>query len=164
MTFEELTEGYRETTPILLHIKLTEYDDSFAKYIAESGLPIIPGVVSLDMLRCFSKYFSAENILAFLPVANMAEEYYKKGAGIIRLWEQWLTDITPRDVKRVCPDAQVYIMACNLQESPFEKMSLGSMDGSWESLDKCKKLGADGVLLNDIEMALSWKNSNTNMK
>lgn len=158
MTFEELAKGYKEKTPILLHIKLTEYDENFARYIVDSGLPIIVGVISLEMLKCFSKLLPPENILAFLPQPEDAEEYYKGGAGIIRLWEQWLTRIAPQDVKNKCPNAKVYIMACNLEHEPWEGISLESMDGSRESLDKCCELGADGVLLNHIEMALEWRN------
>lgn len=160
LTFEELKCGYKEKTPILLHIKLTEYDEDFAKYIVESGLPIIVGVLSLDMLKCFSKLLPKERILAFLPNAEDAEDYYKNGAGIIRLWEQWLNTITPHDVKEKCPEAKVYVMACNLNREPWAGMSLESMDGSKTSLDKCNKLGADGVLLNNIEMALNWRKEN----
>lgn len=157
MTFEELKTGYKEKTPILLHIKLMEYDDEFARYIANSQLPIIVGVVSIDMLKCFSKVLPKERILAFLPRPEDAEEFYKNGAGIIRLWEQWLKNITPYDVKKKCKDAEVYIMACNLGCEPWEKMNLETMHGSCESLEKCYELGADGVLLNDIEMALDWR-------
>ncbi len=157
MTFEELKAGYKEETPILLHIKLTEYDESFAKYIVDSGLPLIVGVLSLDMLKCFSKLLPKEQILAFLPKIEDVEEYYKNGVGIIRLWEQWLTKITPDDVRKTCPDAKVYIMACNLERESWEGMTLESMDGSRESLDKCLELRADGVLLNNIDMALEWR-------
>lgn len=157
MTFDDLKNGYKEKTPILLHIKLTEYDEEFAKYIVYSGLPIIVGVLSLDMLKCFSKLLPKERILAFLPKIEDAEEYYKNGVGIIRLWEQWLPKITPSDVKEKCPDAKVYIMACNLERESWEGMTLECMDGSKESLDKCFELGADGVLLNNIEMAIEWR-------
>ena len=157
LKFDDLINGYSEKTPILLHIKLKEYDEAFAEYIASSGLPIIAGVMSLDMLKCFSKHLPPERILAFLPKAVYAKDFYDGGAGIIRLWEQWLGDVTPSDIKKICPDAQVYIMACNLKEEAYEYMSLESMDGSYESLDKCYELGADGVLLNDIDIALDWR-------
>ena len=157
LTFEELKKGYKEETPILLHIKLKDYDNEFAKYIAESGLPIIAGVVSLDMLKSFSQHLPSERILAFMPDYKMAEDFYKAGAGILRLWEHWLDDIKPKDVKKQCPNAQVFIMASNLQGKFHEGIPLEWMDGSYESLDKCYSLGADGVLLNDIEMAFKWK-------
>ena len=157
ITFDELAANYKENTPILLHIKLTDYDEELAKYIVDSGLPVVPGVMSLDMLKCFAAHLPPERILAFLPSEKDAEAFYQNGAGILRLWEQWLTRVTPADIKAKCPNAQVFIMACNLTEEPFAAMSLETMNGSIESLEKCQALGADGVLLNHIEMALAWR-------
>ena len=159
LTFEELKKGYNDKTPILLHIKITEFDEPFAKYISNSGLPIIAGVMSIPMLKCFSRFLPKERILAFLPNEKDALEYYEGGAGIIRLWEQWLNRVTPADIKKICPNSKVFIMACNLTCEPFNEMSLASMDGSEESLEKCQNYGADGVLLNNIDMALNWRNN-----
>lgn len=157
LTFRELTAGYQEKTPILMHIKLLEFDMDFAKEMVDSGLPIIAGVVSRQMLSCFAKLLPPERILAFLPEPSMAEEFFAMGAGILRLWEQWLDTCTPAMIKEKCPNAQVFIMACNIKRAPWEGIPLKSMDGSAESLAMCEKLGADGVLLNDIEMALAWR-------
>lgn len=158
LTFEQLKNGYKESTPLLLHIKLLDYDMDFAKMIAESGLPIIAGVMSLDMLKCFSAFFPPERILAFLPKAEMAKDFYENGTGIIRLWEQWLDKVTPADIKKDCPNAEVFIMMCNVGETGG-LITLESMDGSISSLEKCKALLADGVLLNNTEMALEWQNN-----
>lgn len=157
LTFHRLAAEYKEQTPILLHIKLLDYDEAFARHVVDSGLPIIPGVMSLDMLRCFTAYLPPERILAFIPQPEMAKDFYDNGVGIIRLWEQWLEDITPADVKAMCPNAQVFIMACNLKRGEDQHIPLETMDGSRESLEKCLALGADGVLLNRIEMALEWR-------
>ncbi len=156
ITFDELVKGYKEKTPILLHIKLTEYDESFAKYIVDSKLPIIAGVLSIDMLNCFSSILPPERILAFLPKPEDAKEYYEKGAGIVRLWEQWLNRIIPSDIKVIYPNAKVFIMACDLENEPEDGVELENMNGSETSLEKCADLGADGVLLNNIAMALDW--------
>ncbi len=157
LTFEELKNGYTEDTPILLHIKLTDFDEEFAEYVSNSGLPIIAGVMSIPMLESFAKFLPSERILAFLPNETNAEEFHRGGAGIIRLWEQWLNRITPADIKKICPNAKVFIMACELKREPYNEMSLSTMDGSIESLEKCLVLGADGVLLNNIDMALDWR-------
>jgi len=157
LTFEELKNGYNADTPILLHIKLLDFDEEFAKYISNSGLPIIAGVMSIQMLGCFSRFLPKERILAFLPNEKDALEFYEGGAGIIRLWEQWLNRVTPADIKAICPDSKVFIMACNLMREPFNEMALSTMDGSEESLNKCLNFGADGVLLNNIDMALNWR-------
>lgn len=159
LTFDELAKGYSEKTPILLHIKLKEYNEDLAKYVVDSGLPLIVGVMSIPMLNCFTPLLPSENILAFMPTPDSARKFYENGAGIIRLWEQWLNRKTPNDIKSVYPNAQVYIMACNIVREAWEGIPLESMDGSIESLEKCYELGADGVLLNNIEMALNWRNN-----
>lgn len=157
LTFDRLAAEYKEKTPILLHVKLEDYDEGFARYVVDSGLPVVPGLVSLDMLKCFAPLLPPERVLAFIPQPEMARDFYEHGAGIIRLWEQWLEDITPADIKTMCPDAQVFIMACNLKRGEDHVIPLETMDGSRESLDKSLALGADGVLLNKIEMALAWR-------
>ena len=160
LTFSELAKGYKEQTPILLHVKLTDYDEDFARYVVSSGLPLIVGVVSLDMLKCFTPFLKPENVLAFLPSIDDAKDFYNAGAGIIRLWEHWLTQVTPTQIKEICPNAEVYIMASRLELKDITDISLitlEDMDGSILSLEKCEKLGADGVLLNKIEMALEWR-------
>lgn len=157
LTFQQLKEEYKEATPILLHVKLTDYDEDFARTVVDSGLPIVPGLVSLDMLKCFAPLLPPERILAFIPKPEMAEDFYRNGAGIIRLWEQWLPNVKPADVKTQCPNASVFIMACDLTQNAWAGIPLETMNGSRESLEKCLALGADGVLLNDIEMALAWR-------
>ena len=74
---------------------------------------------------------------------DSAQTYSEAGAGSIRLWDQWLTIVTPGDVKALCPGTEVFIMS-NRPES--------GMNGTDESLDELEKLGADGVLLNDIRL------------
>jgi len=158
LTFDRLAAEYKEDTPILLHVKLENYDETFARHVVDSGLPVVPGLVSLDMLKSFAPLLPPERILAFIPKADMAKEFYDNGAGIIRLWEQWLDRVTPADVKAQCANAQVFIMACDRQADPWAGIPLETMNGSMESLERCKSLGADGVLLNDIEMAIAWRN------
>lgn len=156
LTFDELARNYRGSAPILLHIKLTDYDEDFARMVVSSGLDVVPGVQSQQMLRCFAPFLPPQKLLAFLPEPGLTRQYYDGGCGIIRLWEFWLDQITPADVKAMCPGAQVFVMACNL-ESEIQDITLETMNGSPQSLDKCHGLGADGVLLNDIQMALAWR-------
>lgn len=157
LTFDQLARGYHVCTPILLHIKLETYDEAFARMIVNSGLPLIVGVVSLEMLKCFSPLLPRQNILAFLPSPKDADVFYHGGAGILRLWEQWLGDVTPAALKARYPDAEVFIMACSMAAKAGDEIPLQSMDGSVESLDYAMCLGADGMLLNNIEMALAWR-------
>ena len=143
ITFEELVANYRESTPILLHIKLTDYDEVFTKYIVDSGLPLVPGVMSLDMLKCFAAHLPPERILAFLPSEKDAEAFYQNGAGILRLWEQWLCD---ERINAVLSSGKgLWIMANNPE--------LGFGYSSPALLKQWKDMGVDGVLINDISPA-----------
>ena len=157
LTFDELVAVYHEVTPILLHIKTAEADETLARRIVDSGLPIVVGVSSLAMLHCMAKYLPPERILAFMESHDLAKAYYDGGAGIIRLWENWLDRITPADVKAICPNAKVFIMSCRIDWKDTKEIALSDMDGSGESLDKCLALGADGVLINDMQIALAWR-------
>ena len=157
LTFDRLCEEYKESTPILLHIKLLDPDAPFVEKVASSGLPITAGVMSLPMLQLFAEKFPAERILAFMPKPEMAGDFYRGGAGILRLWEDWLCRITPADLHTAYPDAKVFIMAYDPARDPEHTYYLPSMDGSAETLDRCEAMGADGVLLNDLAMALEWR-------
>lgn len=161
LTFDALAAGYHEATPILLHIKTLEADAELTERIVNSDLPIVAGVSSLEMLRSVSKYLPPERILGFMGEKDLAKQYYEGGAGIIRLWENWLDSVTPADVKNMCPGVQVFIMACNINWKTTKEITLCNMDGSSESLDKCHALGADGVLMNDMQIALSWRRQNS---
>ncbi len=146
--FEELLASYDCDTPILLHIKMKTLNEDFVEMIRETDIPFIFGVVSVEAVRTLSEYFPPERILAFMPKKNMYEEFFSAGAGNIRLWEPWLRDITPDMVKQRCRGCEVWIMACDKNKC---------MDGSRETLDKCLCLGVDGILLDDIHMALEWR-------
>ena len=147
--FDELTERYDSTTPILLHIKMKTLKEDFVERIRKTKVPFIFGAVSAEVVDTLHQYFPPERILAFMPKPTDYEDFYRAGAGNIRLWEHWLDQVTPAEVKAACPDAEVWIMARNAQKSN---------DGSEETLDRCLALGADAVLLDDIVMALAWRN------
>ncbi len=150
VTFRELLEKYNCSTPVLLHIKMAEPAEDFLEIIRETKVPFVFGVISEKAAKLVSQYFPPERILAFMPDKSAAEVYYRTGCGIIRLWEHWLGDITPDMVKEKCPGAMVWIMSRDANKS---------MNGSAESLDRCLKLGADGVLLNDIALGVRWRKS-----
>ena len=85
-----------------------------------------------------------DRILA-LP-SRMIIKNLRKRSGHNTALEYWLADIDISDVKAASA-ARGLIMSCD------EK---GSMNGSETSLNYFKKIGADGVLLNDIVMAINW--------
>ena len=150
VTFGELLERYKCHTPILLHIKMPEPQEDFLSMIRGAALPFVFGVITEQAAERISRYFPAERILAFIPKAGDAEGFYNKGCGIIRLWENWLDSITPEDIKQKFPGTEVWVMSRGENKSA---------NGSIESLNRLLALGTDGVLLNDIELALKWRAS-----
>ncbi len=146
-TLEEVLTGYRGDATILFDINLPAPKEDFFHMLKDSGHKVICGLSRFDSLSPCRRVFPTEQILAFVPPPEKHRfaEYHKAGAGIVRLWEDWLPEITPADVKKVCPDAQVFIMS---------KDPVTDMNGNPASLARLADMGADGVLLNDIEMAV----------
>lgn len=147
MTLDDLLNDYRADAYVLLHIKLSNPDETFFRKLFESEVKFICGVQSIKTAEVCRRVFSSDRILAFMPDMNMFREFFNAGAGIIRLWEQWLDRITPDDVHSACPGAEVYIMA--------NRPGTG-MNGTPESLADFAELNADGVLLNDIRMGVEF--------
>ena len=146
ITLDELTAGYKKTTPILLHVKeRTAWPDLIEKFEASKEMFIF-GVESIEMLKAVRTFMPKNRILAFMPHREMYPEFIAEGVGIIRLWEDWLPGITP-DMVHEAGAEQVWIM-CNTPEK--------GMDGTPESLDMLVKMNADGALISDVQMAMDW--------
>ena len=148
ITFSHLIAGYQKQTPILLHVKeRVPRPDLLALFRrGRESVELIFGVDSLELLRAVKAFTPADHLLAFLPEKELYPEFIAEGAGIIRLGEQWLAEITPDQVHAAGAD-QVWIM-CNALET--------GMDGSPESLDRFVQLHADGALVSDVAMGLAW--------
>lgn len=146
ITLDELTAGYKKSTPILLHVKeRTAWPDLIERFEAAKEMFIF-GVESIEMLKAVRAFMPKERILAFMPGKDMYPEFIQNGVGIIRLWEQWLDEITPEMVHAAGAE-QVWIM-CNTPEK--------GMDGTPESLNRFITLGVDGALISDVQMAMNW--------
>ena len=140
-TLRTLAEGYREKAPVLLDIAV-KADAKFLAALESLPFPFIVGVSRMEDVALYRKLVPPERLLGFLPEPGLAMSFRKDGCGIIRLWENWLGDITPADIKRMAPGTEVWIMSNRN----------GNMDGSAESIARLKELGADGVLLNDVTL------------
>lgn len=145
LTLSDLLNDYRGKASVLLHIKLNDPDEAFFRRLYDSTINFICGVQSPKTAQICRRVFPSERILAFMPKMEMYHEFYEAGAGIIRLWEHWLDQLTPDEIHSACPGAEVFIMA-NRPET--------GMNGTPESLAAITALHADGVLLNDIRMAI----------
>ena len=146
ITLDTLTTDYRKKTPILLHVKeRTPYPDLIERF-ERAPVEFIFGVESVAMLEAVRRFTPKDHILAFMPGRDMYPDFIAGGAGIIRLWEDWLNEITPDMVHAAGAD-QVWIM-CNTPEK--------GMDGTPESLDHFLTIHADGALVSDVAMAADW--------
>ena len=153
MTLYELFT-YSGDAFVLLHIKLDNPDEGFFRNLYNSPVKFICGTINVEMTRTAAKVFPSERILTFMQTGGSRNEildgaraHFDAGAGIIRLWEQWLKVVTPDDVRRICPGAEVFIMS----DDPVT-----GMNGNKESLDNLVRLSADGVLLNDIRLGVEY--------
>lgn len=151
MYLSDILDKYREKAFVLLHIKI-EIDESVFKLLWESEVNFICGIETLENLKKCRKYFPKDRILAFAGSREEVPEFYENGAGILRLWQNWLEEITPDEVKKTCPESQVWIMS-NSKEN--------GMDGNLESLKKIYSLNADGVLLNNIKLGIEFMSDKT---
>ncbi len=149
-TLEELLRSYHGNAAILLDINLKEPTEDFFRYVKDSGHHFVCGLTNPDFIGVCRKVFPPEQILSFIfPYDRMNfRAYYEAGAGIIRLWEDWLPELTPEIIKSACPGARVFIMSND---------PVTGMNGNAMSLQRLHALGADGVLLNDIKLAVAEK-------
>ena len=146
ITLDELTAGYTKKTPVLLHVKeRTAWTDLVERFEKAKEMFIF-GVESVEMLRAVRTFMPKERLLAFMPEKEMYPEFIAEGIGIIRLWEQWLGEITP-DMVHAAGAEQVWIMCWTKEKG---------MDGTPESLDMLTKMNADGALISDVKMAMEW--------
>ena len=153
MTLDELF-AYKGQAYVLLHIKLRGTDAVFFRKLADSPVKFICGVERPEAALVASEFFRPGRILAFIPdppdrewAIRTAKRFHDSGAGIIRLWENWLGFVTPEDIKTAIPGCEVWIMA---------NRRITGMNGTRESLEYIEALGADGVLLNDIRLGVEY--------
>jgi len=150
LTLNVLGEKYKPKTPVLLHIKITDADENLAYLLKNTGIDFICGLTGAETVKHFNKIFDKDRILAFMGDKNDAQSYLDNGAGIIRLWEQWISNINIGDIKKLPEKPEVWIMANN---------NFTGNNGSNESLNYFHDLGADGVLINDVELGIKWLSS-----
>lgn len=150
-TLADLLSTYGERVPILLHSKLERLTDTLLELLLSSPVKFILGVTNVRDVALCRRYLPKEQILAFMPKKEDAASFVEAGAGILRLWENWLSEIGMQDVKKAF-DAEVWIMSNH---------PVHGMNGSRASLDFLAAQGADGVLLNDIALGLAWRKERT---
>lgn len=149
--YDDLTDNYKERSGILFDLAFHAADKEFFNKLSKAPFHAIVGVHEIDEVKLALKYFKSEDILAFIPDLGSAEAFSKAGAGNIRLWEHWLDDTAISALKaKFPPEKEIWIMSFN----GSIHHPLFSMNSSVTQIDRLSALGADGILLNDIKMAV----------
>ena len=145
ITLDELLRCYRAKAFVLLHIKVDEPDESFFRMLRGSAINFICGIQSLKAAETCRRIFPPEQILAFMPALDMCVDFHRAGAGIIRLWENWLIALRRISARRLSGRRGLY----------NGKQSRHGYGWHARVARLLYKIGADGVLLNDIRMQSS---------
>lgn len=155
LTVEMLAHEYKRATPLLFHIKIEGSEPELATRLDELPVSFYLGVVALPAVTYFSRRYGRERVLAFMPGKQDGERFIERGAGIIRLWEQWLdrealqSGVEEPLISQYKPaGARVWIMTNGPE-------GVGMTDTATLSL--LTTGGVDGVLLNDVHLGGSWK-------
>lgn len=133
--------------PLLIHIK--EKHEGILptlETIEKCGvsLNVILGLISLDALRLVKKKNSNIRTLGFIPSPAGISDFIAAGVEIIRLWDSWITQDRIDLVHSY--GKPVWAMTGDPQKDVGETSS--------ERLLELKNLGVDGVLVNDVELAV----------
>jgi glycerophosphoryl diester phosphodiesterase len=101
----------------------------------------VMGVVAAEDVRMVKAFGQQIQVLGFIPSKEQENEFIEAGADMIRLWEEWVDELTVTRIRRA--GCQVWVMA-GLK---------GSTTGytSKENVAKWKSMGVDGVLLDRVE-------------
>jgi glycerophosphoryl diester phosphodiesterase len=133
--------------PLLVHIK--EHHEGIFPTLetienCDLSLKVIVGVMSLDALHLVKKRDPNIRTLGFLPSPDVISDFIAAGVEIIRLWDDWITqdriDLVHSYGKPVW--AMTGVSRKNVGETSAERLL------------ELKALGLDGVLANDVELAV----------
>lgn len=144
LTLPQLKHQYNRRLPIVLDLKFQPLPDSLIDMLATLPFDFYLGIRHLSALARVSTQWDRARILALVPKPASIEKFVQSGAGIIRLWQDWVTPGLVVEVKKL--DVQVWVMM-------GRSGAVGNTDK--KSLARILDAGVDGVLLNDPEMALA---------
>ena len=147
LTLSQLKHEYNRQLPIVFDLKLRQLPNALTDVLAKLPFPFFLGIRHLSGLAKVNTRWDRTRIVALVPEPATIERFVRSGAGIIRLWENWVTPKLVLKVRKL--DAQVWVMM-------GQSGSAGNTDK--KSLARILDSGVDGVLLNDPEMALSFLN------
>lgn len=144
LTLPQLKHEYNRQLPIVFDLKFRQLPDSLIDMLATLPFYFYLGIRRLSALATVNTQWDRTRILALVPEPAAIEKFVQSGAGIIRLWEDWVTPELVLEVRKL--EAQVWVMM-------GRSGSVGNTDK--KSLARILDAGVDGVLLNDPEMVLT---------
>lgn len=142
----DLLSNYRKAVPLLFDLKLEGFPTALVDLLGGASCDFYLGVRTPDHLKVAATIRTSERILAFVPHSEAIREFTELGAGIVRLWEKWTDSVLISECHQ--RGLSVWIMV-------GEPGNPGQADEA--VLERIHAAGADGVLLNDIELALHWR-------
>jgi len=142
----DLLSSYQKAVPLLFDLKLEGFPTALVEILGRAPCDFYLGVRTPDHLKAAVTIRPSERILAFVPHPDALWLFADLGAGIVRLWEKWAGSALIDECHG--RGLSAWIMA-------GEPGNPGRADES--VLERIFAAGADGVLLNDIELALGWR-------
>ena len=130
--------------PLLLHIKEGgENINAILDFIVSKGYleNIIMGVTRPDDVARVKKYGENIPVLAFIKNVQMIDDCIAEGAEFIRLWQGWVAEEYVEKIHSA--GRKVWVMAGSSRNG-----DVGYIDDN--AIDYLKKIGIDGLLINDI--------------
>lgn len=151
-------EGYRPNTlrdflreglrPLLLHIKEggTKLEKLIELLDANQAIDnVVFGVTSINDLELLKNFNAHLEILGFIKADSEWPDFLSRGAKIIRLWDEWVTEKVVSGIQN--RGGSVWVMT----GSPSEEM-VGQT--TRERLLLLRDMGIEGILINDPSFAL----------
>ena len=137
-----------QMSPLLLHIKqgggnLTSLFELLTLF--DYGGRVVFGVATLEDLMQVKNKNSSYSVLAFMRHSDEWKSYLDAGANFIRIWDDWVTSAI---VNRIHENGkEVWVMT---GEPSVEGVGITNPQRLWE----LRRMGIDGVLVNNVELAI----------
>lgn len=146
-TLDEVMES--GVSPILFHVKEgAERLTAILQTLQEHHYldKVIMGLATPEDVRLVKAYSKDIQVLAFMPTPEAAADFIDAGAEIIRYWEKWVSEESVRMVHAA--GRRYWVMAGDSKERTTGYTSP-------ENISYWKRIGVDGLLINEIEKTRS---------
>ena len=134
--------------PLLLHVKQNgRATDRVADKLRQYGAldRSVIGLMDADDAAWIRDRTPGARILGFMEGPDEIERFAKAGANYIRLWEAWLTKERVERIHDAGCEVWVMTGGCSEEECG---------NPSPDALRRIRSMDVDGILINDVRMAL----------